>query len=133
MSAIDEDSGLVKHARRELTRVGEEPYVIDWYLRTITAFVSFGHSGGSAMVAIPVLTELLNFHPLSDLTDDPAEWIDHSEMSGVPMWQSTRRPDAFSTDGGRSYRLLAEQAGDGVTPLHQSAPASAIGETAHRT
>jgi hypothetical protein len=122
---------LAEHARRELELVGEDPDVIDWYCRVVSEFASFGHSGGSAMATIPVLHELLQYHALTPLTDDPAEWIDQSEASGGhPMWQNRRDSTAFSEDGGHTYWLLSEcEAGGSMetTPLHTSEPAK--GET----
>lgn len=119
------DSNLVAHARRELRIIGEDDFVISGLCKVIRAFADMGHSGGSAPYAIAYLERLLRFQPLSDLTDDPGEWIDrHAEgMTPVPLWQSDRNPEAFSTDGGRTYYLLSEQeaAGDlATTPLHQS-------------
>jgi hypothetical protein len=123
--AINEDSGLVQHARRELALAGEDSDVIDWYLRTVTAFASFGHSGGSAACAIPVLERLLRHEPLTDLTDDPAEWIDRTEMSGYLLWQNLRGSRAMSTDGGVTYWLIDERDAAGgdlaTTPLHTAA------------
>lgn len=120
---------LVEHARRELERIGEEPETVDWYCRVLAEFASFGHSGGSAMATIPVLHALLQSQPLSPLTDDPAEWIDRTKISGgVPMWQNVRDSTAFSEDGGRTYWLLAErEATDSMetTPLHHSEPSGA--------
>lgn len=115
---------LTEHARRELALLGEEPQVIDWYCRVVAEFASAGHSGGSASVAIPVLHELLQFHPLTPLTDDPADWIDQSEPSGYPVWQNRRDSRAFSEDGGKTYWLLHECEAAGsmdTTPLHESA------------
>lgn len=115
---------LVEHARRELELIGEEPEAIDWYCRVIAEFASFGHSGGSAMVTIPVLHELLQFHNLTPLTDDPAEWQDISDMQGgQPGWQNRRRSEAFSEDCGRTYWLLSEREAAGsmsTTPRHES-------------
>jgi hypothetical protein len=120
---------LVEHARRELERIGEEPGTVDWYCRVIAEFASFGHSGGSAMVTIPVLNALLQFKPLSPLTDDPAEWRDISQyQGGKPGWQSIRHSQAFSADGGRTYWLLDELGAAGsmdTTPLHTSEPSGA--------
>jgi hypothetical protein len=117
---------LVEHARRELQLIGEEPDVTEWYCRVITEFASAGHSGGSAAVAIPVLHELLQFHPLTPLTADPAEWINQSKPSGYPLWQNRRDSRAFSADGGKTYWLLHEREAAGsaeTTPLHHSEPA----------
>lgn len=118
-------SNLVDHARRELELIGEEPDIIDGYLRVIQAFADMGHSGGSASVAIPVLHELLQFKNLTPITDDPAEWFFHEpEMwdgtNGV--WQNIRDGEAFSNDGGKTYYLLSEGGSDQHRePLHESA------------
>jgi hypothetical protein len=122
------DGNLVAHAKRELALIGEDQDVIDWYVTVIRAFASYGHSGGSAMVTIPVLNELLQFRNLSPLTADPAEWIDHTGISGTPMWQNRRCSEAFSEDGGKTYYLLSEREAGGsmeTTPLHHSVPADA--------
>lgn len=102
------DNNLVNHARRELEIIGEEPEFINGYLKVIQAFSEMGHSGGSASVAIPVINKLLQFQNISPLTDDPDEWMNVSEVSGDAMWQSRRRADAFSRDGGKTYYLLQD-------------------------
>jgi hypothetical protein len=117
------ESNLVLHARRELRLIGEDQDVIDGLSRVVQAFADMGHSGGSAHFAS--LDKLLRYQPLSDLTDDPGEWIDrHADgTTPVPLWQSDRNPEAFSTDAGKTYYLLSEQeaAGDiATTPLHRS-------------
>ena len=115
---------LVEHARRELQLIGEDPEMIDWYCRVINEFASFGHSGGSASVAIPVLHELLQHHPLTELTDDSVDWMDRSQESGGnPIWQNRRDSRAFSSDGGKTYYLLHECEAAGsmeTTPIHIS-------------
>lgn len=120
-----EESNLVAHARRELRIVGEDQDVIDGVCRVVQAFADMGHSGGSAHFTALYLDKLLRYQPLSDLTDEPAEWIDrHAEgMTTSPLWQSVRNSEAFSHDGGKTYYLLSEQeaAGDiATTPLHTS-------------
>ena len=118
-------SNLVDHARRELAIIGEEPETIDGYLKVIQAFADMGHSGGSASVAIPTLNELLQFKNLRPLTDDPAEWFDHSGVSGEPFWQNIRNGEAFSHDGGKTYYLLSEGGNDrNRGPMHNSEKAS---------
>lgn len=96
------ESNLITHARRELELIGEEPETIAWYLRVVKEFASFGHSGGSASVAIPTLNRLLSYKALSPLTDDPEDWI----LVGPDMWQNRRQSDCFSSDGGRTYTQL---------------------------
>lgn len=103
-------SNLVDHFRRELELIDEEPEIIKMYLKVARAFVSFGHSGGSASVAIPTINELLQFKNLSPLTDDPNEWVEHDEsVAGSEWkWQSKRNFEAFSKNGGKTYYLLSE-------------------------
>jgi hypothetical protein len=118
-------SNLVAHARRELRLIGEDQFVIDGICNVVQAFADMGHSGGSAHYAALYLDKLLRYQPLSELTDDSGEWIDrHAEgLTTEPLWQSKRNPEAFSTDGGKTYYLLSEQeaAGDiATTPLHHS-------------
>lgn len=110
MSDEVEESNLVKHARHELELVGEDPEVIEGYLKVVQAFADMGHSGGSASVAIPVLHLLFQFKNLKPLTNDPEEWVCHKDPSpGEPgLWQNTRNSEAFSMDGGRTYQLLSE-------------------------
>ena len=104
-------SNLVTHAQRELDIIGEDEETTQGYLRIIQAFADMGHSGGSASVAIPVLTELLQYHNLAPLSDDPAEWVFHGpekwdSIQGV--WQNIRNGEAFSNDGGVTYYLLSD-------------------------
>ena len=108
-------SNLTDHARRELVLIGEEPATIEWYCSVIDKFSEFGHSGGSASVAIPTLNKLLQYQNLSALTDDPKDWLDVGPYSadGSPLWQSRRRAEAFSEDGGQTYYLVEEK-GEGI-------------------
>jgi hypothetical protein len=110
----EDESNLVKHARHELNLIGEEPATIDWYIRVIKAYASFGHSGGSAWATTGVLEELLRFKPLTELTDDPEEWQHISEeMAGQPnLWQNKRDGRCFSNDGGMTYYNIHEPKDD---------------------
>lgn len=111
---------LVDHARRELELLGtkkEDPEMVECLLKAVEAFAEYGHSGGSASWAIPVLNDLLQFKNLSPLTDNPMEWM----QVGTDMWQSTRRADAFSPDKGKTYYLLSEGANShNQQPRHES-------------
>jgi hypothetical protein len=104
---------LVEHATAELTRLGEfdqSPEYAQSIVDAIEAFASFGHSGGSAEIAIDQLTRLLRREALAPLTDDPAEWEDRTEASGSPWWQNRRDSRAMSHDGGRTYWLVDDDA-----------------------
>jgi hypothetical protein len=97
---------LVDHARRELELSGqtaEDPGYAASIIAAVEAFASYGHSGGSAMVAIEQLHILLQHRTLSPLTSDPAEWEDRSKISSTPLWQNRRDPAAMSTDGGQDW------------------------------
>lgn len=107
---------LVDHAKRELSLINEDADTVAGVVKVVEAFASCGHSGGSAPVAISYLERLLRFQPLSPLTADPDEWEDRTEMSGTPLWQSKRNPEAFSTNGGGTYYLPSEMKADGVAP-----------------
>lgn len=117
-------SNLVDHARRELTLRGEDPWLTDGLCKVVAAFAEMGHSGGSAPIATDYLNDLLRFKPLMPLTDDPAEWIDRSEMSGYPIWQNLRDSRAMSRDGGKTYTLVDEEpvTSDSGQPVHISQP-----------
>ena len=106
---------LVEHAKRELELSGqwsEDPAYSQSIVAAVAAFASYGHSGGSASVAIAQLYRLLHFETLSPLTSDPAEWIDRTAESGTPMWQSARDPKVFSTDGGQTWYHLDEKSSE---------------------
>lgn len=113
-------SNLVEHAKRELALIGEDQEVIDWMVSVVAKYAEFGHSGGSHSICLPRLTALLNFDNLSELTDDPAEWIDRTAESGCPFWQNSRNSRAFSEDGGKTYTFV-ETRGSHEIGVHTSA------------
>lgn len=117
MTTIDTDSNLVRHAVRELTILGTSEESINEMVSIIQAFANIGPSGGQASWMIPILNELLQFHNLTPLTDERSEW----NNVGDGMWQSNRRSEAFSHDGGRTYYLLSEGASSqNPKPIHVS-------------
>jgi len=118
------ENNLIAHARHELELIGEEKNVIDWYVRVIKEYSSFGHSGGSHMAVMPSLTRLLNYMPLSPITDDPNEWFYHGpEIWGAPggIWQNKRDGRCFSADGGKTFTMNDDPLDeDGKRPIHFS-------------
>lgn len=103
-------SSLVDHARRELGLIGEEPDVIDWYIRVIECFNEFGHSGCSVEITLSVLERLLRFQPLAQLTYGPEEWVRHEGygIDGGDLWQNIRDSRIFSYDGGKTHYNVEE-------------------------
>jgi len=124
MDKQDTDSNLMAHARRELTLVGEDPWITDGLCKVVAAFAEMGHSGSSAAHATHYLNKLLRYEALTPLTDDSAEWIDRSEISGTPLWQNIRDSRAMSTDGGKTYTLVDEEPLDSESgkPVHVCQP-----------
>jgi hypothetical protein len=107
----EEDSNLVRHARRELALLGNGPEINDHVTEMVAIFSAAGHSGFSAMYTIGLLERLLRFENLTDLTNNPDEWFHHDyEHSGWKngIWQNTRNGEAFSFDGGNTYYLVSE-------------------------
>lgn len=103
------DSPHVKHAARELELLGqtaEDPGYAHSIILAVAALHSYGHSGGSMLTAIAALKALLDGRALVPLTDDPAEWIDRSEVSGYSLWQNNRDTTAFSQDAGKTHWTL---------------------------
>lgn len=112
---------LVEHAKRELDLLPEtdEEFKAS-IINSIAAFTSYGHSGGSASVAIPMLYDLLQHKNLSPLTKNPNEWNE----CGPGVWQNNRNGEAFSKDGGKTYYLLSEGGSDdNPIPRHVSVKA----------
>lgn len=110
------ESPTVGRARRELELIGEDADVIEWYLKTIATFMSYGHSGGSLFATLPVLNVLLKQENLSPLTDDPEEWYHHeADMwdGKTGIWQNRRNSKMFSKDKGKTY-FNVDKPGDGV-------------------
>jgi hypothetical protein len=113
---------LVEHAKRELAAIGADPsdFPSGEVLELVETFSKQGHTGSSAAWTNAVLGRLLDYKPLGPLTNDPSEW-QHipEEMAGQPdVWQSRRRPDAFSNDGGKTYYCLDEEPYDEHGPIH---------------
>lgn len=109
--AGEEESNLVRHARRELNALGNGPEINDHVIEMVAIFSAAGHSGFSAMYTIDILQKLLMFENLTALTNDPEEWFYHDyDHSGWKhgIWQNTRNGEAFSFNGGNTYYLLSE-------------------------
>ena len=112
------NEGLVDHAKRELMLAGMFDKEVDeseaagsWNILCAEAVVELmelfarqGHSGMSASMTQELFNRLSKVEALTELTDNPDEWNDISEMQGgKPGWQSQRNPSAFSEDNGKTY------------------------------
>jgi hypothetical protein len=100
---VPEEGSLVRYARQELQRIGEEPDVIENFLDVMRTFSGYGHSGGSASVCIPRINQLLRFRPIAPLTGEDDEWNDVSNVGGRdggPRWQNRRCSEVFKDSTG---------------------------------
>lgn len=107
---------LTEHAKQELQLAGlfDKDADYDGMLATavmelMEVFAKQGHSGSSAAMTISLFEKLARFGNLTPLTSKQDEWMDISEMSGEPMWQSKRKSSVFSKDGGKTWYDLDAQ------------------------
>lgn len=106
----EDDSPLVRHAREELERAGVFNDDMDYgdlvpkaVLELISTFAHQGLSGMSASIVQAYFDKLVRWETLTSLTSDPNEWIDRSDISNIPLWQSRRNPAVMSEDGGKTH------------------------------
>ena len=97
-------SDLSKHAIGELSLIKEDPKIILWYVSVIEAFNIMQLPQEAADHCVATLTQLLRYANLAPLTDEPREWV----QIGDELWQSIRNRDAFSNNGGKTYKLYSE-------------------------
>jgi len=97
-------SDLSKHAIGELSLIKEDPKIILWYVSVIEAFNIMQLPPEASDHCVATLTQLLRYGNLAPLTDEPKEWI----QIGDDLWQSIRNRDAFSNNGGQTYKLYSE-------------------------
>ena len=103
-------SNLTDHAIKELTLAGlfDKDSDYDGMLGTsaldiVKLFASQGHSGMSASIVTDLVGKLMRFEPLTPLTYEADEWIDHGGT-----WQNKRDSKVFSDDGGKTHHRLGD-------------------------
>lgn len=108
-----EGSNIAEYAWDELNRAGAFTADTDFYggmtgravMDLVAVFVEQGHSGLSGSLVADAFHRLVMFEPLGPLTDDPDEWMEVTDG----LWQSRRQAEAFSRDGGLTYRLNSDR------------------------
>jgi hypothetical protein len=104
--------GLVDHAERELRDAGLFDEGSDYdgmlgesVLELVRTFAAQGHSGFSAHLTIDLFRRVAAYQILTPLKNpmESGEYIDHSDISGGPCFQSTRKSSIFSEDGGKTW------------------------------
>lgn len=118
LKADDADSNMIAHARMELELAGwfkEDPDGLqtDWWAESLIAAVAeithYGHSGGTIGFAVGMIEELIFFHPLSPITNNPDEWQNVTEYTdGTEMWQNRRDCRLFSHDEGQTWYSIED-------------------------
>jgi len=107
-TGLEVRSPLVEHAKQELMFISpDEPDdgFKESIVRAVQGFCSYGHSGGSAAVAIGMIHDLLQNKNLTPLTSATREWME----VGPSVWQNRRCSTAFSEDMGQTYYLVDEE------------------------
>lgn len=103
---------LTDYAQKELERAGLFDKDSDYggmlgeaVLALIELFAKQDHSGFSAGLTRELFNKLSSFKPLTEITDDPDEWISVTDCGdkNKPIWQSSRSPSLFSNDEGKTY------------------------------
>ena len=116
------ESNLYNHAKKELKLAGYKNinkkkiesdddymnYIGKSVLELIEQFAKQRHSGMSAEFTKELFNKLVSFENLTELTDDPKEWEDRSEISNPDLWQSKRNPAIFSKDAGKTWYSVNE-------------------------
>jgi len=126
---------MAEYARKELELAGMfdedsdyEGMIGEAVIELIELFASQGHSGCSADITRSIFDRLAKFKPMTELTDNPTEWMkieeEHLAPSEHNLYQSRRSPTCFSYDGGKTYYDLDEMQNNvrvpGTKPMHQS-------------
>ena len=119
-----EGSNIAGHAWDELNRAGAFTAEGDFYggmtgravMDLVAVFVEQDHSGLSASLVADAFHRLVMFQPLGPLTDNPDEWMEVTDG----LWQSRRQPEAFSRDGGATYRLNSDHDHDTIRTSERS-------------
>lgn len=102
-------SNLINYAEKELDRIGmtdEDEYngmMRKHLLHMVKEFSDEGHSGFSASYAIDCLKRLLKFKPLTPLTGEDDEWVDHGHTFQnkrcSSIFKETKDGQAYDIDG----------------------------------
>lgn len=74
-------------------------------LELVKVFAAQGHSGMSASYAIALFRTVASYGMLNSLKHpmETGEYVDRSEISQGPCFQSTRKSTIFSEDGGKTW------------------------------
>jgi hypothetical protein len=97
-------SAMSKHAIVELSLIKEEPKIMLWYVSVLEAYNIMQLTEEASDHCLETLTRLIRYENLAPLTDEPLEWVKVADS----MWQSIRNYDAYSNNGGKTFKLHSE-------------------------
>jgi hypothetical protein len=97
-------SAMSKHAIVELSLIKEEPKIVLWYVSVLEAYNIMQLTEEASDHCLETLTRLIRYENLAPLTDEPMEWV----KVGDDIWQSIRNYDAYSNNGGKTFKLHSE-------------------------
>lgn len=107
----EETSGLIKHAKDELTLAGydlnqkeEDPnkWIAESVLELIRVFAKQGHSGSSAPYCVNMFSKLAKYETITPLTGNDDEWV---EVVLNNLWQNKRNGAVFKDKTGYAWFL----------------------------
>ena len=97
-------SAMSKHAIVELSLIKEDPKIVLWYVSVLEAYNIMQLTVEASDHCLETLTRLIRYENLAPLTDEPMEWVKVAD----DMWQSIRNYDAYSNNGGKTFKLHSE-------------------------
>jgi hypothetical protein len=97
-------SAMSKHAIVELSLIKEEPKIVLWYVSILEAYNAMNLTEEASDHCLQTLNRLIRYENLAPLTNEPMEWVKVAD----DLWQSIRNYDAFSNNGGETYKLYSE-------------------------
>lgn len=95
---------MSKHAIVELSLIKEEPKIVLWYVSVLEAYNAMNLTEEASDHCLRTLNRLIRYENLAPLTDEPLEWV----KVGDNIWQSIRNYDAYSNNGGKTFKLHSE-------------------------
>ena len=64
----------------------------------VNVFAKQDHSGFSASIVSSLFYRLMNWKPLTPITNDPSEWKEIGKRNGEKLYQAKRCPSLFATE-----------------------------------
>lgn len=112
-------SNIFKHGRNEINAAYDLPDLQNSMIHILDVITQIGHENEAVYACLGDLAKLGRFEPLTPLTGEDDEWIDHTDSnSGKPLYQNKRCGRIFKTSESNdtSYDI------EGITWLDRVGP-----------